>query len=116
MVDNNLIKIVDNELRKNVKDKTLKENLEKMGYILEQNFRILSSFEKYVKEIETDALTWGPCHTEKFWKETVKRFEEDEFKYIKKLVSFLDYKDNTTRAVACYDLGEFCRFHPFARR
>lgn len=116
MVDHNLIKIVDNELRKNIKEENLKENLEHMGIILERNYRILSSFEKYIKEIDTDILSWGPCHSEKFWKENVKRFEEDDFKFIRILAELLDSNDKTTRAIACYDLGEFCRFHPFARR
>jgi V-type H+-transporting ATPase subunit H len=83
MVDNNLLKVVDNELRKNIKDEQLKDNLEKLAEILERNYRILSSFEKYNKEIQTDKLNWGPCHSEKFWKENVKKFEQNEYFLIK---------------------------------
>lgn len=83
MVDNNLLKVVDNELRKNIKDEVLKENLEHLAEVLERNYRILSSFEKYNKEIITDKLNWGPCHSEKFWKENVKRFEGNDFALIK---------------------------------
>lgn len=84
--------------------------------MLERNYRILSSFEKYQKEIDTNQLRWGPCHSENFWKENAKRFEAGDFALVKKLVEFLDSHDMTTRAIACYDLGEFCRFHHFARR
>lgn len=50
--------------------------MESVGEILEKNIKILSSFEKYVKELNTDKLDWTPVHTEKFWKENVKRFED----------------------------------------
>ena len=116
MVDNNLKKVVENELRKNIKDPKLRENLEKLADVLERNYRILSSFEKYNKEISTRKLNWGPCHSENFWKENVKRFEENDFELIQTLVSLLESEDIKTRAIACYDLGEFCRFHHFARR
>lgn len=82
-MDNGLLKVVDNELRKNIKDEQLKENLEVLAEILERNYRILSSFEKYNKEITTDKLNWGPCHSEKFWKENVKKFEGNDFVLIK---------------------------------
>lgn len=89
MVDNNLKKIVENEQRKNIKDQNLRENLNALEDVLEKNYRILSSFEKYVKEINTNTLRWGPCHSENFWKENVKRFELDDFKYVNKLVELL---------------------------
>jgi V-type H+-transporting ATPase subunit H len=31
------------------------------------------------------------------------------------LIDLIDSEKLTTVAVACYDLGEFCRFHPFGR-
>lgn len=83
LVDNNLLKVVDNELRKNIKDDVLKDNLEFLADVLERNYRILSSYEKYNKEINTDKLNWGPCHSEKFWKEHVKKFELNDFGLIK---------------------------------
>lgn len=116
MVDNNLSKVVENELKKNLKDETLKENLENIQEVLDINYRILSSYEKYVKEIRTDVLNWGPCHSEKFWKQNVKKFEDNNYELVKKLVRLLDSPNEVTQAVACYDLGEFCRFHPFARQ
>lgn len=37
------------------------------------------SFEKYVKEINIQMLEWSPVHTEKFWKENVKRFDDNDY-------------------------------------
>jgi len=48
--------------------------------------KILTSFEKYEKEIDSDNLEWGPIHSEKFWKENVKRFEDKDFLIIKYLI------------------------------
>lgn len=77
--------------------------------------KILTSFEKYVKELNAQNLTWSPVHTEKFWKENVKKFEENDFLLIRKLAEILKSNNNQNIAVACYDLGEFCRFHPFGK-
>ena len=34
---------------------------------------------------------------------------------IEKLVKLLDSDDDTTKAVACFDLGEFSRLHNFSK-
>ena len=68
--------MIDNLSKTNIKDEDLKNDMESVGEILEKNIKILSSFEKYVKELNTDKLDWTPVHTEKFWKENVKRFED----------------------------------------
>jgi len=53
--------------------------------------KILTSYEKYEKEINEvinrgGELTWGPIHSDKFWKENFKKFEEGNFKMILKLI------------------------------
>lgn len=60
-------------------------------------------------------MTFGPCHTAKFWKENIKQTEKNNFYVIKKLIDLLDSEDETTQAVACFDLGEFSRLHPFSK-
>ncbi|CAD8208099.1 unnamed protein product [Paramecium pentaurelia] len=115
MVDNGLIKVVDLLLKGNLKDQDLIDDIKYVGEILEKNMKILTSFEKYVKELNAQNLTWSPVHTEKFWKENVKKFEENDFLLIRKLAEILKSNNNQNVAVACYDLGEFCRFHPFGK-
>jgi len=82
-------------------------------------------------------LEWSPVHTEKFWKENVKKFDDNDYRknnnfifvffslrnnvilcleLIKKLVGLLDSDRSKNVAIACYDIGEFCRFHPFGRK
>lgn len=115
MNDNDLIKVVESESKKNLKDEQLKQNLETLLEDLEMNYRIASSYEKYIKELEMGTLKWGPCHSERFWKTNAKKFEHNEFQYIKKLIELLYSDKLSTQAVACYDLGEFCRFSPYSK-
>ncbi|CAD8120222.1 unnamed protein product [Paramecium sonneborni] len=115
MVDNGLIKVVDLLLKGNLKDQDLIDDIKYIGEILEKNMKILTSFEKYIKELNAQNFCWSPVHTEKFWKENVKKFEENDFLLIRKLSEILKSNNNQNVAIACYDLGEFCRFHPFGK-
>jgi len=94
MIDNNVLKLIEICLKSNIDDQIIIDNLKNLGEVLEQNERILSSFEKYEKEILSGTLKWGPMHTEKFWKEHFKKFENNQFKYIKELVNMLTESDN----------------------
>lgn len=96
MIDNNLLSFLTMETRKNIKDDSMKENITLLTEVMEKNYKIFSSYEKYLKEIETAKLTFGPCHTPKFWKEHIKKTEENNFAIIKKLIGLLDSEDETT--------------------
>ena len=56
MMDNKLLKIIDTILKGNLKDEQLINSIKSISTILESNIRILSSFDKYVKEINTESL------------------------------------------------------------
>jgi V-ATPase subunit H len=110
-VDNHLLKLVDNELRKNIKDEVLKDNLEFLVEVLERNYRILTSFEKYNKEINTDKLNWGPCHSEKFWKEHVKKFELNDFGLVRYVdVLLQEASDSARKCRRDHDFHSCLRF------
>eukprot|EP00386_Alphamonas_edax_P002025 GDKI01006092.1.p1 GENE.GDKI01006092.1~~GDKI01006092.1.p1 ORF type:complete len:452 (+),score=164.35 GDKI01006092.1:165-1520(+) len=85
---------------------------------LQSKIKLYSNFERYEKEMEKGELKWSFLHQEKFWYENVMKFEQDEFKPIKKLVAILKNPsaDPTTLAVACHDLGEFGRLHPMGKK
>lgn len=74
----------------------MKENIAFLVEIMEKNYKIFSSFEKFLKELETEKLTFGPCHTNKFWKEHIKKTENNNFKVIEKLINLLSSDDETT--------------------
>ena len=54
--------------------------------MVELNYKVFSTFEKFQKEIETERLSFGPCHSTEFWNENFKKMEKDNFILISKLV------------------------------
>lgn len=74
MMDHKLLKIVDTILKGNIKDEELISSIKDIATVLESNIRVLSSFDKYVKELNSDSLEWSSVHTERFWKENAIRF------------------------------------------
>jgi V-type H+-transporting ATPase subunit H len=49
MIDNKLLKIIDTLMKGNIKDHQLIEDIKAIGTILENNIKVLSSFDKYCK-------------------------------------------------------------------
>ena len=98
------------------KDTDISELLKSVLNVLNANYDILTSFDLYVKEIESSILHSGPRHTDDFWKENVRAFEFEDFKYIKMLIELIDSKDRETVSVACFDLGAFACYYPNGRK
>lgn len=68
LIDSRLLKIIDTLLKGNIKDEALIDSIKDLGSVLESNVRILSSFDKYAREISSENLQWSSVHTERFWK------------------------------------------------
>lgn len=98
------------------KDHDIEETLQAMLNTLNANYDVLTSFDLYVKEIESSILRFGPRHTDDFWKENVRAFEMDDFKYIKELIELLSSEDEETIRVACFDLSAFACYYPNGRK
>jgi hypothetical protein len=79
-----------------------------------------SSFEKYVKELESGNLKPGSLHTTPFWEDNFREFEHNNFEYIRQLVRILQNPniehDIEMKCIACFDLGEFSRLYPGGAR
>lgn len=111
-----MLKIIDTLLKGNIKNEELLEQIRNTGTVLENNIKVLSNFDKYQKEINHDVLEWSSVHTERFWRENAMKFEQNDFQLIKKLREILQGRDEKNVSIACYDLGEFCRFYPKGRK
>jgi len=98
------------------KDADIPKDISIVTELVAKKISELSSFEMYVTELGSRHLRWTPVHTEQFWSEHKTKFEEKGFDLIVKLVGALDSTDDLTVEVACYDLGEFARFHPEGKR
>lgn len=98
------------------KDEDISETLKVVLDVLNANYDVLTSFDLYVKELETGVLHAGPRHTDDFWKENVRSFEQEDFKLIRKLIECLGSKDVETVCIACHDLGAFACYYPNGRK
>lgn len=97
-------------------DEDIKELLEKLWGIFDENYEEFTSITKFRKEIHLKSLRWGPVHTERFWQENFIHFhDKDNLDLIKELVTLLEVENERTVAVALYDLGEFAKYFPFGR-
>jgi len=76
---------------------------------------VFSSIDKLRNQVNRGQLRWGPCHTEKFWQENFIMFDKQENLHLIKTIvdtCLNPETDDKVKAVACFDLGEFCRFFP----
>jgi V-type H+-transporting ATPase subunit H len=96
-------------------DEDIADDLKALTEALNEKVNELSTFDMYKNEVLSKKLDWtSPCHrSEKFWRENVTLFEEDDYLILKCLKEIISSSDTPPRvvAVACWDLGEFVRFH-----
>jgi len=116
MISCGIAKSVDALQGRKWKDEDVVADLEAIKKELDEAIVTLSSFEKYQAEVLSGRLEWTPVHSEQFWRENNTKFEEKSFALIKSLIGLLETGTDLTMEVACYDLGEFARFHPDGKR
>jgi V-type H+-transporting ATPase subunit H len=107
--------------------------LEDLSFIRDaarNNKRKLTSIERYEKELQAKKFEWTMLHSSEFWRENATAFEADGFRLIERIRDLLaeassansgvgggdaSLIDDTTQAVALFDLGEFAVNHPQGR-
>lgn len=116
MSDLNGLELIQKLQQRHWVDEDIKNLLEKLWEIYDQNYEEFTSIDKFRKEIHLKSLRWGPVHTERFWQENFIHFhDKDNLDLIKDLVGLLEVENERTVAVALYDLGEFAKYFPFGR-
>jgi len=106
-----------NLAKRNFEDKDILEDLKEVSETLELHIDEMSSFDDFRQEVLSGFLEWSPVHTsEKFWKENLSKFEQNNFYILRELISLLDSEVPLTKAIACHDLGQFVRFYPRGKR
>jgi V-type H+-transporting ATPase subunit H len=98
-------------------DPDVVDDVNALERLLVDNFKEMTRWEVYQNEVETGQLQWGSTHTDAFFKENAKMMEgkDGNFDLIKILISLVSSKDEDVAAIACFDLGEFCRHYPNGR-
>jgi len=118
MIKAGMVKLAAGLTQKKWKDEDIEQDLAVLNDVLEKDVNVLNSFELYKEEVMSGNLVWSLVHrSEKFWRENVGRFEENNFKVLGVLLELIRSSNNPqVLAIACYDLGEFVRFHPRGRK
>lgn len=85
--------------------------------LLADNFQEMTRWEVYQHEVRSGQLQWGSTHTDVFFKQNARLMEgkDGDFHTVKVLISLLTSKEEDVAAIACFDLGEFCRHYPNGR-
>jgi len=90
-----------------------------LSSVLNSMIEEMSSFERFRAEVMSGELEWTPVHySETFWRDNIFNFATDDFYLVRVLSELLssDEARPTTKAVACFDIGEFVRLHPQGRK
>ncbi|GAM26531.1 hypothetical protein SAMD00019534_097060 [Acytostelium subglobosum LB1] len=114
MIECGSIRMLNHLSSKKWGDQDIVDDITYLSEVLSLDVARMSSFDKYKAEVLARELEWSPVHkSEKFWKENALRFEEQSHSVLKFLHLILQKSDNPLHlSVACFDLGEFVRFHP----
>ncbi|KAL0486461.1 V-type H+-transporting ATPase subunit H [Acrasis kona] len=103
--------------KRNFEDKDILDDLKVLIDLMEVHIDEMSSFDEYRQEALSGHLEWSPVHTsEKFWKENLNKFEQNNFYILRELIKCLDSEVPQTKAIACHDLGQFVRYYPRGKK
>ncbi len=140
MIGHGLPVVVDTLSRRKFKDSDVTGDMVRIADVLADTMRNMSTFEKYAVEVQSGALNWtNPAHkSEIFWRENIAQFENGagaRFGLVQALLKWAAphpaglvvagavaggpgaaEREEVVREVACYDLGEFARFHPEGKK
>lgn len=128
MIGHGLVSVVDTLSKRKFKDPDVLNDMRHIQEVLAETIRNMSTFEKYSVEIMSGELTFNnPAHkNEIFWRENIAQFEGKGFILVRELIKWAAGemasggvnadKDELVREVACFDLGEFARFHPDGKK
>jgi len=117
MIDLGIMKPLETLKNRSWADEDMIDDIQSLNDALQSNIAALSTFDVFKQELYSGSLDWTPAHrSEKFWKENVHHFEEDNCKALRLLKEILaNSSDPLVLSVACFDAGEFARFHPRGR-
>jgi len=140
MIGHGLPAVVDTLSRRKFKDADVSADMGRIADVLAETMRNMSTFDKYAVEVQSGALSWtNPAHkSEIFWRENIGQFENGAGPRFGLVAALLKWaaphpagqvvagsvaggpgaaeREEVVREVACFDLGEFARFHPEGKK
>eukprot|EP01113_Clastostelium_recurvatum_P038042 TRINITY_DN562_c0_g1_i2.p2 TRINITY_DN562_c0_g1~~TRINITY_DN562_c0_g1_i2.p2 ORF type:complete len:220 (+),score=78.70 TRINITY_DN562_c0_g1_i2:823-1482(+) len=119
MIDAGLMRMLNILSNKKWGDEDIIDDLKTLNESLAKNIVVMSSFDTYKKEILSGRLEWSPVHkSDRFWRENNGKLEDNDYQLLLMLKDILTSGgagNPQNLAIACFDLGEFARYHPRGR-
>lgn len=102
---------------KNWSDKDIIEDINAIQSLLEEERKVMNSFELYREEVLSGALSWTPVHKDSmFWSDNVQRLDRNNFEVVEMLVRLVKEPHSPLVAsIACHDLAMYMKYHPSGR-
>lgn len=137
MIGHGLPAVLDTLSKRKFKDPDIFTDMARLQEVLTETIRNMSTFEKYSVEVTSGSLSWtNPAHrSEIFWRENINQFDTKNYALVQSLIKWAEVqsvpsisssasatgasdrdREETAREVACFDLGEFARFHPDGKK
>jgi len=86
---NDMLMVTTGLMERHWADYEVEESITTLRELLQKNFRVMTSFERYEKELRNGQLMFGSVHTEKFWRANCEKFKTKDFLLIRTLVAIL---------------------------
>ncbi|KAK4535500.1 hypothetical protein CDCA_CDCA05G1525 [Cyanidium caldarium] len=95
-------------------DEELRHDLQRLQERLSVQLRTMSTYEVYVEEVMSSALSWTPPHQDVlFWKQHAAQMEANDALVLRRLADIVRKpSDATVLGIALHDLSQFMRAHP----
>eukprot|EP00033_Pygsuia_biforma_P002248 GCRY01002492.1.p1 GENE.GCRY01002492.1~~GCRY01002492.1.p1 ORF type:complete len:468 (+),score=85.53 GCRY01002492.1:165-1568(+) len=118
LVEEEFVPLLNSLHKRKWEDEDVIEDIEYLQVTLKDYVHELTTFEVYLKELQSGYLKWGPVHSSaEFWAMHAEEIEADNFKIINDLLEILKTSpDAVSIAVAAHDLGEYAQNAPGGRR
>jgi len=91
------------------RDVELYDTIKKVKQGIDITVKEVSNFDRYLQELDSQTLSWGPLHSSKFWAENYSNLNKSVVEKLRKILN--NSRDKQSMAVACNDLGEIAVFH-----
>ncbi|GJD09749.1 Probable V-type proton ATPase subunit H [Galdieria sulphuraria] len=98
-------------------DKDIVDDINAIQSCLEEERKVMNSFELYREEVLSGALNWTPVHKDPvFWSENVQKLDKNNFEVVEMLVRLVEETHSSVVAsIACHDLAMYMKYHPSGR-
>lgn len=96
-------------------DDELREDLQFLEKTLQESFELMTTMDVYCVELDSRHLAWSPPHRNaSFWRENIDSFRKENWKLLRRLLTFVESPEPLSQAVVCNDIAAILKEAPEA--